>query len=59
MEDSAKQIHDDDKSLTQTGGAPTQKVVSGEFETYLLNALNDSLIKKSKFTSIKLKKLFR
>ena len=46
MEESQKQIADDDKSLTQT--QQNQKVVPADFELYLLNALNESLIKKSK-----------
>lgn len=45
MEESQKRIEDDDdKSLS---GKSPQKVVSGEFEDYLVNALNDSLTKKS------------
>lgn len=48
MEESQKNMGaelTDDKSLTQQTG---QKVISGEFEHYLINSLNDSLIKKSK-----------
>lgn len=52
MEESQKRIDQDNfdgtenKSQTQTHQQKMQ--VSGEFETYLLNALNDSLIKKSR-----------
>ena len=45
MEDSQKRIDDEEKSASMT--QQNQKVVTGEFETYLINALNDSLIKKS------------
>ena len=47
MEESQKRFdntEDENKSLNQQ---QQSKVVTGEFETYLLNALNDSLIKKS------------
>jgi hypothetical protein len=36
----------DDNSLTQQTG---QKVITGEFEQYLVNSLNESLFKKSNF----------
>ena len=45
MEDSQKRIDDEEKSASMT--QQNQKVVTGEFESYLINALNDSLIKKS------------
>jgi len=44
MEDSQKRIEDEEGSEK----SPT-KIVTGEFQEYLVNALNDSLIKKSKF----------
>lgn len=50
MEESQKRFdntEDENKSLNQQ---QQSKVVTGEFETYLLNALNDSLIKKSNQT---------
>lgn len=46
MEESQKQF-DDNEDQTQIDRSPT-KVVIGEFEQYLINALNESLIKKSK-----------
>ena len=52
MEESQKRIvEDQDAALTdsQKNQSP-HKVVSGEFDEYLVNALNDSLIKKSNET---------
>ena len=52
MEDSQKQMTQQDQLDTENQKSSGQpKVVSGEFEQYLLNALNDSLIKKSKHKS--------
>jgi hypothetical protein len=48
MEDSQKRIDDEERSASMT--QQNQKVSGEQFETYLINALNDSLIKKSKFT---------
>ena len=43
MEESQK-VMDEDRSQNQN---TAQKVVPADFEVYLINALNDSLIKKS------------
>ena len=47
MDESQKRMEDQDATESQKNQTP-QKVVSGEFDEYLINALNDSLIKKSK-----------
>ena len=49
MEDSQKRIDDEEKSASMT--QQNQKVSGEQFETYLINALNDSLIKKSKHSA--------